>query len=50
MDSDGKGGWKVPSRKGQRLIVVYAGGVEGWVEVLTWCLNQRRTQLTTTMK
>ena len=32
MDSDGKGGWKVPSRKGQRLIVVYAGGVEGWVE------------------
>ena len=28
---DGKGGWKVPSGKGQRLIVVHAGGVEGWV-------------------
>ena len=32
MDSDGKGGWKVPSGKGQRLIVVHAVGVEGWVE------------------
>ena len=31
-DSDGKGGWKVSSGKGQRLIVVHAGGVEGWVE------------------
>ena len=32
VDSDGKGGWKVPSGKGQRLIVAHAGGVEGWVE------------------
>ena len=32
MDYDGKGGWKVPSGKGQRLIVVQAGGVEGWVD------------------
>ena len=32
VHSDGKGGWKVPSGKGQRLIVVHAGGVEGWVE------------------
>ena len=32
MDSDGKGGWKVPSGKGQRLLVAHAGGVEGWVE------------------
>ena len=32
VDSDGKGGWKVPSGKGQRLIVVHAGGAEGWVE------------------
>ena len=32
MDSDGKGGWKVPSGKGQRLIVVHTGGGEGWVE------------------
>ena len=29
---NGKGGWKVPSGKGQRLIVLHAGGVEGWVE------------------
>ena len=32
VDKDGSGGWKVPSGKGQRLIVVHAGGVEGWVE------------------
>ncbi len=32
VDSDGKRGWKVPSGKGQRLIVVHAGGVEGWVD------------------
>ena len=32
IDSDGSGGWKVPSCKGQRLIVLHAGGVEGWVE------------------
>ena len=32
VDYDGKGGWKVPSGKGQRLIVVHAGGVEGWVD------------------
>ena len=32
VDSDGKGGWEVPSGKGQRLIVVHAGGGEGWAE------------------
>ena len=32
MDSDGKGGWEVPSGKGQRLIVVHTGGGEGWGE------------------
>ena len=32
VDHDGKGGWKVPSGKGQRLIVVHAGGAEGWVQ------------------
>ena len=32
MDSDGKGGWEVPSRKRQRLIVVHAGRGEGWAE------------------
>ena len=32
VDYNGKGGWKVPSGKGQRLIVVHAGGVEGWVD------------------
>ena len=29
VDKDGKGGWKVPSGKGQRLIVLHAGGVNG---------------------
>ena len=29
VDSDGKRGWKEPSGKVQRLIVVRAGGVEG---------------------
>ena len=32
VDSDGSGGWKVPSGKGQRLIVLHAGGVDGWVD------------------
>ena len=32
IDSDGTGGWRVPSGKEQRLIVLHAGGVEGWVE------------------
>ena len=32
VDSDGKRGWEVPSRKGQRLIVVHADGGEGWIE------------------
>ena len=32
VDSDGSGGWKVPSGKGQRLIILHAGGVDGWVE------------------
>ena len=25
VDSDGSGGWKVPSGKGQRLIILHAG-------------------------
>ena len=32
LDKDGQGGWKVPSGKGSRLIVLHAGGGEGWVE------------------
>ena len=32
IDSDGKGGWKVPSGKGVRLIVLHAGGENGWVD------------------
>ena len=32
LDSDGSGGWKVPSGKGRRLIILHAGGVDGWVE------------------
>ena len=29
IDSDGKGGWKVPSGNGVRLIVLHAGGENG---------------------
>ena len=32
IDSDGKGGWKVPSGKGVRLVVLHAGGENGWVD------------------
>ena len=32
VDNDGKGGWKVPSGKGRRLIVVHAGSAEGWID------------------
>ncbi len=32
IDADGNGGWKVPTGKGTRLIVVHAGGNEGWVD------------------
>ena len=50
IDSDGKGGWKVPSGKGQRLIVVHAGEWEnGWKEQI-WCLHLRQTQQTTMTK
>ena len=31
VDSDGKGGWMVPSGKGQKLIVLHAGSAEGWM-------------------
>ena len=43
----GKGGWKVPSGKGQRLIVVHTCTVEGWVKGAELV---RQTWLTTTMK
>ena len=42
VDEDGKGGWKVPSGKGGRLIVVHAAGVEGWVEGAD-CNKNKRT-------
>ena len=32
IDSDGTGGWKVPSGKGLRLIILHAGGENGWVD------------------
>ena len=32
VDIDGSGGWKELSGKGQRLIILHAGGVDGWVE------------------
>ncbi len=31
VDADGKGGWKQPSGKGKRLIVVHAGSKSGWI-------------------
>ena len=31
VDRDGKGGWKVPSGKGEKLIVLHAGRENGWV-------------------
>ena len=46
IDSDGKGGWKVPSGKGQRLIVVHAGGVEGWVPGADLVFQSKTTLLT----
>lgn len=32
VDVDGSGGWKQPSGKGERLIVVHAGTRQGWVQ------------------
>ena len=40
----------MPSGKGQTLIVVHAGGVEGWVDGAGLVLNQGETQQTTTTK
>ena len=31
VDTEGRGGWKVSNGKGQHLIILHAGGVEGWV-------------------
>ena len=31
VDQDGTAGWKRPSGKGGRLIVLHAGSVNGWV-------------------
>ena len=31
VDEDGMGGWKRPSGKGERLIIVHAGTALGWV-------------------
>ena len=44
VDSDGSGGWKVPSGKGQRLIILHAGGVDGWVH-MEWMTQQLLPQL-----
>ena len=51
VDGDGKGGgWKVPSGKGQRLIMVHICGVKVGLNVHSWCLNRRQTWLTTMIK
>ena len=31
VDSSGAGGWKHPSGKGQRLIILHTGSTDGWV-------------------
>lgn len=31
VDKDGTGGWKRPSGKGQRLIIIHAGTKHGWI-------------------
>ena len=41
VDSDGKGGWKVPSGKGERLIRLHPGGVNGWVEEADFVLKSK---------
>lgn len=50
VDSDGKGGCKVPSGKGQRLILLHAGVVEGWVEGADFRPKTKLALLTTRMK
>ena len=47
IDSDGKGGWKVPSGKRKRLIVVHAGGAEGWVQGadLVFCSKKNSAEI-----
>ena len=32
--SSGAGGWKCPSGKGQRLIILHAGSTDGWVPLV----------------
>ena len=41
---------EVPSGKGKRLIVVHAGGAEGWVEGAYLVFRSKRTWQTITMK
>ena len=31
VDSDGTGGFKHPTGKGKRLIILHAGGIAGWL-------------------
>ena len=50
VDGDGKGGWKVPRGKGQRLIVVCTCGVKVGMKGHSCCLNRRQTRLTTMKK
>ena len=50
IDSDGKDGQKVPSGKGERLIVLHEGGFNGWVEEPDLLFNPRQIQPTIMMK
>ena len=50
VDYDDKGGWKVTSGKGQRLIVVHAGGAEGWVDGADLVFKSKTNSATTTTR
>ena len=41
VDSDGKGGWKRPSGKGERLIIIHAGSQAGWIPQCGKCFKSR---------
>ena len=50
VDCDGSGGWRRPSCKGQRLIILHAGCCEGWFLSVLWYLDPRPNQRITMMK
>ena len=45
-----KGGMRKPSGKGTRLIILHAGGEDGWIEGADLVLQSKRVLVTTMMK